>query len=167
MFFHIFAHVNPDHILFIIKQIFCQSPSQFCLSNSGWPQKYKTSEWSVWIVNSGACPDNCIRDKINSFVLSHHTLMQMFRKTQQFFSFAFNQFLYRNSGPVCYYLRNVLGINFFLKQLIILIFIYIKCSFLFFFQFRKYSIFQTCCFFQIIILTCPLNLQTHFFNFLF
>ena len=39
VFLHVLAHIDTDHIAFVIKQGFCQCFCQLCFADTGWSQE--------------------------------------------------------------------------------------------------------------------------------
>ena len=98
-FLHIFAHINPDNVVFIVKQRFCQCLGQFCFSDTGRPQEEERSKRTVGILNAGTGTQNSFADFFDSFVLANHTLMQNLVHVQELFPFSLHELCHRNSCP--------------------------------------------------------------------
>ena len=116
MFLHVFAHVDADHVLRIIKQNFRQSFGQFRLAYAGRPQEDKGTDGTVGILDARTGADHRIRHSLHRFILSHHMFMQRFFQMNQLFPFTGSQPLHRNPRPGAHYTGNILFIHFFLQQ---------------------------------------------------
>ncbi len=105
---HIFAHINADHVVFVIEQSFCQSFCQLGFTHTGRTQEEEGTDWTVRV--GDACPrtQDCFTDQAHRFVLSHHVLVQDVFHVQQLFPFTFHDFGNRDAGPFADHLGDFL-----------------------------------------------------------
>ena len=143
---HIFAHINADHVVFVIEQGLCQGFCQLGFTHTGRTQEEEGTDWTVRV--GDACPraQNRFTDQAHRFVLSHYVLVQDVFHVQQFFPFALHDFGNRDAGPFADHLGDFLlgdlvpqqaGLLGFLCQLFFL--------FQLRFQLRQFAVFQFGC----------------------
>ena len=78
MLLHVFAHINADDGVFIVKHGFAQRPAQFGLANAGGPQENEGTDGALWILQTRSGPAKGPADGADGFVLADHPLVEQF-----------------------------------------------------------------------------------------
>ena len=109
MLLHVFAHINADDGVFIVKHGFAQRPAQFGLANAGGPQKNEGTDRAFRILQTRSGPAKGPADSADGFVLTDHPLVEQLLHVQQSLTFVFRHFFDRDARPA----GNDLGDVFF------------------------------------------------------
>ena len=96
---HVLTHINSDHILFIIKQILCQSFGKLCLTYTCRTKEQEGTDWFSRILDAGFGTKDCICNPLHTFILAYNSLVKLIFQSEKFSSLAFCQSCYRNTGP--------------------------------------------------------------------
>src|SRR5690242_17246473 len=72
--FHVLAHVNANHQLFVIEKKLRQRASQFRLSYARRPKKNEGADGALGVGKSGAAAAHCIRHARERIVLTDNAL---------------------------------------------------------------------------------------------
>ena len=166
IFLHVLTHIDSYHILLIIKQSGCQCLGKFCLTNTGRSKEQERSNRFGRVFDSCFGTKDCICNKTYTFILSDHTFMQFILQTKKFRSLAFSQFRYRNTCPTGDNPCNLIICDSFMYQTAVTFFDLFFFDFQLLLSLRKFSVLQFCCFFQIVILFCFLDLFIDVINLL-
>ena len=151
---HVFAHVNADHVLHIVKQHFRQRLGQLGLAYAGRSQEDEGADGTVGVLDARTGTDHSIRHGFHRFILADDMLMEGCFQMYQFLPFPGTQTLYRNAGPGADYPGDVVLVHFFFQQGIIAAGLFFQFLQLFL-QFRQAAILQFRQFVQVIV---PLRL---------
>ena len=116
MFFHVFRHVNPHEIRFIVKEDVRQRTCQFRFAHSRRPKKQKGSNRSVGVLDARPGTKNRVGNRPNAFLLTHDALMEQLAQLQEFFQFFLKETADWNTRPAAHDFGNVFGIDFFLEK---------------------------------------------------
>ena len=97
--FHVFAHVDTDHILFVVEQ----SPRErFCelrLTHAGRAEEKERPDRPPGVGNSRTGAQNGVRHGVDGLILPHDSLMQSFGKAEEFLAFPFHELGHGDSSP--------------------------------------------------------------------
>ena len=96
---HVLTHINSDHILFIIKQILCQSFGKLCLTYTCRTKEQEGTDRFGRILDAGFGTKDCICNPLHTFILAYNSLVKLIFQSKEFGSLAFCQSCYRNTGP--------------------------------------------------------------------
>src|ERR1700726_1862432 len=91
VFFHIFAHVDPDHGVLVVEQKLRERAGELGFANASWTEKYKGAKRTIRVLQAGPGAADRVGDSFDRFVLTNHALMQMFLQFHQFLALAFLQ----------------------------------------------------------------------------
>ena len=150
MFFHVFAHVDADHVLHIVKQHFRQRLGQFGLAHTGGAQEDEGTDRTVGILDAGPGADHRVRHCFHRFILADDMFMQGFFQMDQLFPFAGAQPLYRNTCPGADYPGDIVLVHLFLQQGVVPAGLFLQLLQLLL-QFRQAAVFQFRQFIQIVV----------------
>ena len=164
--FHILAHVDADHIGFIVKQRFRQCLGKLRLSHTGGAQKQEGADGLGGILYAGLRADNGLRHLFHALVLAHHPFVEHIIQMQGLAALALRQFCHGNSRPLGYNPGNFILSNALMNQAQILAPYLGLLGFQLLLQLRKSAVLQLRRLIQIILLLGVLNLPVHIFNFL-
>ena len=111
--FHIFAHIETNHRRVIIKEDFGKCLTEFGLTHPGRPEEQKRADRSIGVLQSTSTPPYGVRNRLDSFILSHHALVESILHDKQLCAFGFHHPSDRNPGPASnnpgyFILRNLL-----------------------------------------------------------
>ena len=70
----IFGHIDANHVVLVVEQIFRQRAGEFGFADAGGPEENETSDRAVGIFQAGAGADDGLRDGRDRFILADHTL---------------------------------------------------------------------------------------------
>jgi len=96
----IFAHIQPDQGVFVIKHECCQGFGQFGLSDARRADKNKGTNRAVGIFQAGTRAPYGICDCVNGFVLPDYPLVQFGFHIQQPLGFGLQHLIDRDAGPL-------------------------------------------------------------------
>ena len=164
IFLHILTHVDPDHVVFIIKKIGRQRLGQLCFSHSGRPQEKEGSNGFCGILDPGFGAQDRFCHFPDRLILSDHPLMQFVLQSQNLLAFSFCQLCDRYSGPAGDNLCDLLLIHTFMHQGKILLPHLLLLDLQLLLQLGQFSILQFCRLIQIIISLRHLDLLIQIFN---
>ena len=99
MLLHVFAHIDSDDVILIIKQPLGQGFRQLRLTHTGRSQKQEGADRLRGILDPGLGPDNGLGHFFNRLILSNDSLMQFFIEMKRLISLALRQLCNRNSCP--------------------------------------------------------------------
>ena len=74
MLFHVLAHVNANHELFVIEEEFRQRARQFRLSYAGRPKKNEGADGALGVGKSGAAAAHGVGHARKGLVLTDNAL---------------------------------------------------------------------------------------------
>ena len=117
MLFAVFAHIQTDQCIFIIKHEFCQCFCQFCFSDSGWPDKNEGTDRALRVFEPGPRSADCIGNSVDGFILTNDAFMEIFLHMQQTFRFILKHLTYRYPGPLSNDLCDIIHIDHFIELL--------------------------------------------------
>ena len=126
VFFHVFTHIDSNHVVLIVKQLFCQRFCKLCFTDTGRSKEQERTDRFCRIFDSGFGTDDRIRNLCNCLILTNDSGVKLIFQAEDLGSLAFGQFCNRDSGPagddsgnffVCYtlvYQREIFVLDFFL-----------------------------------------------------
>ena len=80
--FHILGHIDPDQIVFIIKQCLRQRFGQLCFADTGGTKEQERANGAVRVLNTGTAALNCFCNRLYRFILPHNPLVECFIQMQ-------------------------------------------------------------------------------------
>ena len=166
VFLHILAHIDPDHILFVVKEGFGQCLGKLGLADAGRTKKQEGADGFGRILDAGLGSEDRIRNQPDAFVLPDDPFVQLILEFQQLGSLALGQPCHRDAGPSgndpC---DLVLG-DRFVHQASVSFAYALFLVFQFFLKLRQFSVLQLCRLFQIVSLLGHLDLFVDIFDLL-
>ena len=99
IFFHIFAHVDTHHIVFVVEQSRCQGFGQFRLAHAGGAQEQERADGLARILDPRLGADDGLADLGDALVLADHSPVQFLVQMQGFVALALRQLGHRDAGP--------------------------------------------------------------------
>ena len=152
MLLHVLAHVDPDHVVLIVKQAFRQRLGKLRLSDAGGAEEQERTDGLGRILNAGLGADNGLRHLFHALVLADDPLMELLVQMERFIPLAFRQLRHRDPGPAGNDPGDLILGHAFVNQAQILI-LYLFFLFpQFLFHLRKFSVLQLRRFIQVIFL---------------
>ena len=97
--FHVFAHVDAHHRIFVVKQKFRECASQLGLANAGRPHEDERADRPVRVLQAAARATHRIGHRGDGLTLSHHALSQSLLHLYELLPFAFEHPRDRNARP--------------------------------------------------------------------
>src|SRR5258708_25244703 len=76
VFLHVFAHVEPNHCVFVVEKEFSQRAAQFSFPHSSWAEENKRTYRSILILYAGSGMADSVRDRADRLALFHHPLTE-------------------------------------------------------------------------------------------
>jgi len=111
--FHEFAHVQPDHRVFVVEQDFGQGLAQFGLADAGRTQEQERADRPLRILQSATAAADGVRDRLDGLVLADQALVNPILHHQQLGAFGLHHAADRDAGPGAHDLG-----DFFLRDLL-------------------------------------------------
>src|SRR5262250_1317825 len=111
--FHVLAHVDADHELFVVEQKLRKGAREFRLADTGWAEKDKRADWALRVGKTRTATAYGVRNTRKSIVLANHPLTQALFHVYELLRFAFEQTTDGNSSPFAHQLRDVFFVYFF------------------------------------------------------
>ncbi len=102
---HVFAHIDADHVVLAVEERLGQGLGELGLADAGRPEEDERTDRAAGVLDTGAGPDDRVRDQAHRLVLADHPAVQDLVEPQQLVALAFDQTGDRNAGP----LRDDLG----------------------------------------------------------
>ena len=97
--FHVFAHVDTNHVLFIVKQRLRQRLGQLSLANARRTKEEERADRPVRVLDAGTAAQDGLADLFDRLILTDDALVERIIQMQQFFALAFHQFGNRDARP--------------------------------------------------------------------
>ena len=166
-FFHIFRHIDTNHVLFIVKQTFRQGLGQLRLAYARRPQEQERTDGPVGALNTRTAAQDGFGNLRHRFLLTNYPFVQDVFHVKQLVPFPFHQLGNRNTRPAF----DDAG-NFFLRHLIsqehIFATVFLRKAFLFLqflLKLGQLAVFQFRRLVQVIFPLRRLNFRIHILNF--
>ncbi len=118
---HIFAHINPYHILFIVKQAFRKSLRKLGLADTCGSQEQEGADRLCRVLDSCLGTQNGIGHFVHTFLLPDDPLMELIRKIKRLVPFSLGQLCDRYTCPAGYDPGDLLLADIFMDKLMILL----------------------------------------------
>ena len=161
VFLHVFAHVDPHHVLLIVEQGSCKRLRQLRFSHAGRPEEHEGADGFGGILDSGLGADNGLRHLFHALVLSDHPLMKLLIQVQGLAAFALGQLCHGDSGPAGDDPCDLILADTLMDQRKVFVLHLFLFRFQLLFQVRKLSVAQLGGLFQIAFPLCDLDLAVH------
>ena len=163
VFLHVFGHIDPHDMTFVIEQLFSQTLGHFGFTNTGGAQEQEGTDRTVFILNLRFGTQDGVNNQINGMILSDNPLFHFLLQVEQFLSFGFNQTADFNAGPAGDDLGDHFFVDGFLNQSVFASFIGLACGNSGF-QFRNGAVAQSCGVFITGIVLSLLQIKFGFFQ---
>ena len=113
----IFGHVDANHVVLVVEQVFRERAGEFGLADACGAEEDETADRAIGIFQAGTGADDGLGDSDDRFVLADDTLVQLVFKMQQLLHFAFEQTRDRHTGPAADDRGDILLADFFFEKL--------------------------------------------------
>ena len=98
-FLHVFGHIDPDHVLLIVKERLGEGFGQFGLADAGGAQEQEGAQRPVRILDARAGAQDGLGNLLYGFVLPDDPAVQLILKMQQLLPLALHQAGDGDAGP--------------------------------------------------------------------
>ena len=98
-FFHIFGHVDADHVLFAVEQGLGQRLCQLGFAHARGAQEQKAADGPPGVRNARPAAQDGLAHLLHGLLLPDDPLVQDALETQQLFALALHQLFHRDAGP--------------------------------------------------------------------
>src|ERR1700736_2185632 len=115
---HVLAHVESNHRVFVIEQKLGQRATQFGLPHSSRTEEDEGTNWPIFVLQTSSGATYRIGNRPDRFALSDHSLSETLFHMNELFFLTLLEPGYRNPGPTCDHLRDILRGNFFLQDML-------------------------------------------------
>ena len=167
VFLHVFAHINTDHVVFIIKQGLGKGLGKLGLTDTGRSQEQEGTDWTVRVGDTCPRTQDCFADKADCLILSDDIFVQDVLHVQQLLALTLHDLGNRDAGPLADHLGNFFFGDLISQQAGLLCFF---CQLFLFFQFcfelRQLAILEFGCFVEVVFSLCTFDLSADLFDFL-
>lgn len=109
--FHVFAHINTNHVLIRIKQFECKSLGQLCFTGTRGSNEKEASGGLVRTRQASTTAQHGIRNGTNSFILTNDTLVKIISKMKKLFLGCLRETSDGNTCPARHDFGNLFGRN--------------------------------------------------------
>ena len=99
VFLHVFTHIDSNHVVLIIKQLFRQRFRKLCFTDTGRSKEQERTDRFCRILDSGFGTDDRIRNLGDCLILADNSRVKFIFQAEDLSSLAFGQFCNRDSGP--------------------------------------------------------------------
>ena len=165
VFLHIFGHIDPNHIVFIVKQGFCQSLGKLRFTYACGAQEQEGTDGTVGILNAGTAALNGLRYTADGFILTDDPLVKNVFQIQQLLPLTLYQTGYGDACPALDDLGNFLVGDLVAQKCIVAAVLNPTLLLLqLFLGLGQLAVFQFGGLFQIVALLGGLNLTVQLFN---
>ena len=96
---HVFAHVNPDHVLLVVEEGRGEGLRQLGLADAGGPEEEEGTDRAVRVRDTGTGADDRFGDLLDRLVLADDPLVEDFIQVEELLPLPFHQPLHRDAGP--------------------------------------------------------------------
>ena len=73
---HVLAHIDPHHIVLVIKQILCECFRKLCLPDAGRAEEQEGADRAGRILDSGFGSENRVHNLCHRLILTDDTFMK-------------------------------------------------------------------------------------------
>src|SRR3981081_3971567 len=115
---HVLAHVESNHRVFVIEQELGQCTTQFGLPHSSRTEDDEGTYWPIFVLQTSSGATYRIGNRPDRFALSDHSLSETLFHMNELFFLTLLEPGYRNPGPTCYHLGDMLRGNIFPQELL-------------------------------------------------
>ncbi|SPE30427.1 conserved hypothetical protein [Candidatus Sulfopaludibacter sp. SbA6] len=112
----VLGHVELDHGVLVVEQVFGQRARQFGLAHAGGPEKDEAADRPVGIVQARPRANHGFRHRRHRLILPHHPLVKLGFQVQQLVHLAFQQLGHGNPGPAAHHFGDILLVHLFLDE---------------------------------------------------
>ena len=98
-FFHVFGHIDPDHVLFIVEERLGQGLGQLGLADAGGAEEEEGSEGPVGVLDPRTGAEDGFGHLADGFILADDTAVQLVLEMEELFALAFHKLGHGDTGP--------------------------------------------------------------------
>ena len=95
----VLRHVEPHDRAVVVEHELGERPRKLGLADTGRAEEDERADRTVRILESGACASQCVRDRLDRFVLADDSLVQSVLHVDQLLRLALEQTVDRDAGP--------------------------------------------------------------------
>ena len=114
---HVLTHINTDHVVLIVEQLFRKCLCQLRFADAGGTQKQERADGPGGILDTRFGTDNGIRNLFHSLVLADNPFVQLFIQVKNFCFLTLCQLGNRNTGQTRHDSGDLILIHAFMNQL--------------------------------------------------
>ena len=85
------GHVEADHVLLVVEEVFGERAGEFSLADAGWAEECETADGTLGVLESGAGAAHGVRDGDNGLLLADNAVVEAFLHVEELFGLAFKQ----------------------------------------------------------------------------
>src|SRR3984893_12764966 len=115
---HVLAHDESNRRVFVIEQKLGQRTTQFGLPRSSRTEEDEGTYRPIFVLQTSSGATYRIGNRPDRFALSDHALSKTLFHVNELFFLTLLEPGYRNPGPTCHHLRDILRGNFFLQDML-------------------------------------------------
>ena len=158
VFLHVFTHIDPDHVVLIIKQTCRKCLCKLCLADTGRSEEQEGTDRLCRILDPGLGTDDRVCNLLDCLILTDNTFVELIVQMKGLVSLALRELCNRDTGPTGDDPCDLIFGNALMDKTQICV-LYLLLLFLqLFFKLRKLTVLELCCLIQIIFLLCILDL---------
>ena len=99
MLLHVFAHVDANHGVLVVKEEFGDGASELGFAYSGWTEKNEGADGTVRVLEAAAGAADGVGDGFDGFLLADDAAGEALFHAEEFLLFAFEHFGDGDAGP--------------------------------------------------------------------
>ena len=160
-FLHILAHIDPDHVLLIVKQGLGQSLGQLRLAHAGGSQEQERADGLCGILDPGLGTEDRIRHQLYALILADHPFVKLVLQMQELAPLPLGQPCHRDPGPAGNDPCDLIVGHGLVDQPVLVLLRGLFFHLQHVLQLRQLTVLKLCRFFQVIILLRLLDLPVH------
>ena len=117
IFFHVLAHIDAHHVVFVVEKGFGEGFRQLCLTNAGRAEEEEGADWFRRILDASLGADDRVGDFFDGLILADDALVQLFVEMEGFLTLALGQFGDRDACPAGNDCGDLVFVNGFVHEL--------------------------------------------------
>ena len=95
---HVFAHVDPDHVVLRIEQVFGQGPRQLGLAHAGGPEEQEGADGTVRVLEPRPAALDGPHDRVDGLVLADDPGLEPLLHLEDAVALGLGDLVYRDAG---------------------------------------------------------------------
>ena len=161
IFLHVFAHIDTDHVVLVIKQTGSKCLRKLSLADAGRSEEQEGTDRFCRVLDPGFGTDDRIRNLLDSLILTDNPFMEFFIEMKRLVSLTLIEFCNRDTGPSgddpCDLILGHALVNKAQICILDLLLLFLQL----FFKLREFAVLEFCCLIQVVLLLCVLDLAVN------